>query len=300
MAERESATAAPLQAVVPRASAVGAAEGGILSADRPAWDRIRERQDELGTQICVGLDPVEERLPAGVNLVEFCLAIMEATAPFACAFKPNAAFFEAAGLGGWIGLHKVVAYARELGVPVILDGKRGDIGSTAHMYARAAFGALGADGLTVNPYLGPEAIRPILEYNGRAIAFVLCATSNPAAEVVQGSDRPDVDPLYLRVARLVHSLSKEHPNVGLVVGATRPEAMRAIRTAAPGLPWLVPGVGTQGGDLATVAELAEAHCIVNASRQILYAGEGAEFQRAAARAARELRDAFNECRDRKR
>lgn len=265
-------------------------------AERAAWDWIRERQDVLRTQICVGLDPVEDRLPAGLNLVEFCLAIMEATAPFACAFKPNSAFFEAAGPTGWTGLFKVVAFAHELGVPVILDAKRGDIGSTAALYAKAAFGTLGVDALTVNPYLGPEAIRPILEYNERALSFVLCATSNPAAEEVQGSPRPDCDPLYLRVARLVHSLSQEHPNVGLVVGATRPDTMRAIREAAPGLPWLVPGVGTQGGDMATVVALAEPHSVINASRQILYAGSGANFQTAAVDAARELRDAFASCR----
>lgn len=276
----------------------GAAGPTGEAARRPAWEWIRERQDALGTQICVGLDPDEERLPDGMNLVEFCLAVMETTAPYACAFKPNAAFFEAAGPTGWTGLYKVVAFAHELGVPVILDAKRGDIGSTARLYAKAAFGRLGADALTVNPYLGPEAIRPILEYNERALAFVLCATSNPAAEVVQGSEGPVSDPLYLRVARLVHSLSAEHPNVGLVVGATRPETMRAIRAAAPGLPWLVPGVGTQGGDMATVAELAEAHCVINASRQILYAGSGAGFQKAAAEAARELRDSFNACRSR--
>ncbi len=270
----------------------------VATAERAAWQWIVERQEVLHTNLCVGLDPQEERLPPGMNLVEFCLAIMESTAPFVCAFKPNSAFFEAAGPTGWTGLYKVVAFAHELGVPVILDAKRGDIGSTARMYAKAAFGTLGADALTVNPYLGPEAIRPILEYNGRALAFVLCATSNPAAEVVQGSSGSDSDPLYLRVARLVYSLSQEHSNVGLVVGATRPDTMQAVRKAAPGLPWLVPGVGTQGGDMATVAQLAEPRSVINASRQVLYAGSGADFHRAAAEAARELRDAFNACRPR--
>ncbi len=255
----------------------------------PAWTRIRERQDTLGTHLCVGLDPVAERLPPGVNLVEFCLRVMEAAAPFVCAFKPNSAFFEAEGPAGWTALLEVMRYGQELGVPMILDAKRGDIGDTARLYAKAALGALGADGLTVSPYLGREAIIPFLEYNETALIFVLCATSNPFSEEVQGGP----DPLFLRVAKIVKDLSSQYPHAGLVVGGTRPETMAAIRDCAPGLPWLVPGIGAQGGDLAAVAAVAEPHAIVNASRHVLYAGTGARFDIAAADAARELRDAYN-------
>jgi orotidine-5'-phosphate decarboxylase len=261
----------------------------LAEARAAAWTRIRARQEALGTQLCVGLDPVAERLPPGTNLVEFCLRIMEATAPFVCAFKPNAAFFEAEGLSGWMALLEVVRYGHELGVPVILDAKRGDIGDTARLYAKAAFDALGADGLTVSPYLGREAIIPFLEYNESALIFVLCATSNPFSEEVQAGP----DPLFLRVAKIVKDLSSQYPNAGLVVGGTRPETMAAIRSAAPGLPWLVPGIGAQGGDLAAVAAAAEPHALVNASRHVLYAGTGAHFDIAAADAARELRDAYN-------
>jgi orotidine-5'-phosphate decarboxylase len=261
-----------------------------VGAPESAWSRIRARQEDLGTRLCVGLDPVPERLPAGLNLAAFCLRVMEATAPFVCAFKPNAAFFEAEGLAGWGALLKVVKYGQGLGVPVILDAKRGDVGDTSRLYAKAALDTLGADGLTVSPYLGREALIPFLEYNESALIFVLCATSNPMAEEVQSTGD---DPLFLRVATIVKDLSATRPNAGLVVGATRPETMRAIRKTAPGLPWLVPGIGAQGGDLAAVAALAEPHAIINASRHVLYAGSGARFDIAAASAARELRDAFN-------
>ncbi|MBM3275011.1 MAG: orotidine-5'-phosphate decarboxylase [Candidatus Sericytochromatia bacterium] len=283
----ESAAESATESATAAGSAKSSAAGSATASDlRATWGRIRERQQTLGTHLCVGLDPVAERLPAGQSLLEFCLAIIESTAPFACAFKPNSAFFEAEGLTGWTALFKVIRYAQDLGVPVILDAKRGDIGSTAALYAKAAFDALGADGLTVSPYLGQEAITPILEYNRDALTFVLCATSNPHAEVVQAD-------LFLRIAKMVQSLSEQHSNVGLVVGATRSETMTAIRRSAPGLPWLVPGIGAQGGDLALVAELAEPDCVFNASRHVLYASRGADFHRAAASAARELRDAFN-------
>jgi orotidine-5'-phosphate decarboxylase len=265
----------------------------VIAAVRTARARIRDRQQQLGTHLCVGLDPVPERMPRGLALGEFCAAIVEATAPYACAFKPNAAFFEAEGLAGWAALEQVVAHARALDVPVVLDGKRGDVGSTAIHYARAAFDTLGADALTVSPYLGREAITPILEYNEAALTYVLCATSNPGAQEIQGHLEPGSDPLYLHVARIVQQLSTQYPNVGLVVGATRPEAMRAIRHVAPDVAWLVPGIGAQGGDLAAVANAAPPDAVFCVSRTILYAAGGERFDGAAASAAREFRDAYN-------
>lgn len=285
----------------------------MTDAGPGAWERIRERQRRLGTFLCVGLDPDPDRIPAGQSLEEFCLGVMEATAPFACAFKPNSAFFEAAGLGGWRALFKVISYSRHLGVPAILDAKRGDIGNTARFYAKAAFDELGADAITVSPYLGREAIIPFLAYNQDALTFVLCATSNPGAAEIQGAPverDPDAnspgllgkrstgehtthlggaEPLYLKIARLAASLAQDHPNIGLVVGATKPELMREIREAAPDLPWLVPGIGAQGGDMAAVAKWGGEQVVFNASRAVIHAPNVAV-------AARELRDAFNRCR----
>lgn len=258
-----------------------------------ARERVRHRQDRLGTHLCVGLDPDPARLPGGWSAGDFCRAIMEATEPYVCAFKPNSAFFEALGLEGWTALAEVMAHGRDLGVPMILDAKRADIGSSAVRYAEAAFGRLGADALTVSPYLGSDAITPFLEYNKDALSFVLCATSNASGAEFQASGGDGgAEPLYLKVARMVDRLNHAYGNVGLVVGATRPETMQAIRQAAPDAAWLVPGVGEQGGDLASVARTAPRDVVFNASRAVLYAGSGEGFARAAAQAAMRMRDAF--------
>ena len=276
--------------------------------------RIQDRQQRLATHLCVGLDPDPALMPPALEIEDFCVAVMEATAPFACAFKPNVAFFEACGWQGWKALEVVCQAARGLDVPLILDAKRGDIGSTARRYAEAILGRLGADALTVSPYLGADAVTPFLEYNKDALSYVLCATSNPSGIEFQGSsdegevsesrssdrlsaraeDAPSAGPLYLRVARMAAGLSRSFGNVGLVVGATRPEAMAAVRNAAPGPAWLVPGVGAQGGDLAAVAQQGPGDVVFNVSRGILYARTDGEFAAAAAAAAKGWRDAFND------
>lgn len=218
----------------------------------PFFRRLETLARERRTLLCVGLDPHPEDLPQPTAQAarDFCLRLIEATAPYALAFKPNAAFFEVHGAAGWEALREVIATAQSTGLPVILDAKRGDIASTARAYARAAFQTLGADALTVNPYLGHDAVAPFLEDPARGV-FLLCKTSNPGSTDLQdvAVAEEGEQPLYLRVARLAQHWN-EHGNLGLVVGATHPEALRRVRAAAPDLWFLAPGVGAQGGDLS--------------------------------------------------
>lgn len=249
---------------------------------RCAW---REHQSLL----CVGLDPDPVKLPSGVSTMEFCRAIVDATAPFVCAFKPQAAHFAAQGRES--ELADLIAYVHERHprIPVILDAKRGDIGSTARLYAMEAYERFGADAVTVNPYLGGESIQPYLEYTDRGVV-VLCRTSNPDSGWLQ--DYPADDPVYLRVAAGAADWNR-NGNVMLVAGATYPEQLGQIRSRVGDMPLLVPGVGAQGGDLQSVLssgcdERGEG-LVINASRSILYAGTGRRYASAAAEAANALR-----------
>ena len=224
-------------------------------------DRLGARSAVSGTTLCVGIDPDPEALPRGFRrdlggVEAFATLVLEAAAPFAAAVKPNLAFFEAFGSAGLAALERLRARV-PAGVPVVMDAKRGDIGSTAARQAVALFDGLGADAITVSPYLGEEAIRPLIERPGR-FAYVLCRTSNPGAGELQNllvAADPAIDapaePLHLRVARRAASWGPGG-TVGLVVGATAPVELAAIRHLAPGLPFLVPGVGAQGGDEAAV------------------------------------------------
>lgn len=207
------------------------------------------RHDSL---LCVGLDPDQAAIPERFRhepdpVLAWNRALIEATADIACAYKPNSAFYEALGCNGWETLRATIASVPE-GTPVILDAKRGDIGATAAAYARAAFEQLRADAITVSPYLGSDSVRPFTCYGDRGV-FVLCHTSNPSATDLQELDVGG-EPLYVRLARRVREWS-DFDNVGLVVGATYPDAVRAVRAVAPDLWFLVPGVGAQGGDLET-------------------------------------------------
>lgn len=223
--------------------------------------RLSARSAAVGTVLCLGVDPDPEALPAGfsrdvVGVEAFARLVVEAAAPFAAAVKPNLAFFEAFGSAGLAAFERVRA-AIPGETPVLIDAKRGDIGTTSARHAVALYDALGADAVTVSPYLGEEAIAPLLERLDR-LAYVLCRTSNAGAGELQdqvvggGSDGPP-EPLYARVARLA---SQWGPGgtVGLVVAATAPAELRAIRDIAPGLPFLVPGVGAQGGEVVAVLE----------------------------------------------
>ena len=224
-------------------------------------DRLAARSAARGTVLCLGLDPDPSALPAGFSadlagVEAFATLVLESALPFAAAVKPNLAFFEAFGSAGLAALERIRASIPS-DVPVVIDAKRGDIGSTAARQAVALFDALGADAVTVNPYLGGEAIGPLLDCLDR-FAYVLCRTSNPGASELQGLvvaadsslDAP-AEPLYARVARRAQAWGPGG-TVGLVVGATAAADLQAIRAIAPGLAMLVPGLGAQGGDADAV------------------------------------------------
>lgn len=259
-------------------------------ADFPA--RLAAAVGATGAPLCVGLDPDPARLPPAVSLSDFCVAITEAAAPFAAAFKPNLAFFEAAGLAGWRALEEVCAAVRATGRLLVLDAKRGDIDSTAARYAAALFDHLGGDAATVSPYLGRDSLTPFFQHEGRC-SFVLAATSNPGASDLQALDVGG-EPLYRHVARLAVETGRGLPGtVGLVVGGTRPALLADLREAHPDTPFLVPGIGAQGGSISDVlAANAGGPLLVNASRSILYASPGPDFARAAAAEAARLAEAL--------
>jgi orotidine-5'-phosphate decarboxylase len=254
-----------------------------------------------GRHLVVGLDPDLGRIPetvapdapAGDRVVEFNRRIVEATAGLACAYKPNAAFYEALGADGFQALSETVAAIRDSApdAAVLLDAKRADIGSTNAGYVAAIFDQLGADAVTVHPYLGGEALAPFLD-RAEKLVFVLARTSNPGAGEFQDLIADGL-PLYRHVARTVAGEWNAAGNCGLVVGATYTEEMRAIREDVPaGMPLLVPGVGAQGGDLAAVVaanrEAGSDAFLIAASRAILYASPGEDFAEAALTAAASL------------
>ena len=250
-----------------------------------------------GSWLCVGLDPDPEQFPDGMgeeDTLEFCLGVVESVAPVACAVKPNAAFFEALGDIGHNALASLIERMPP-GLPVILDGKRNDIGNTAKKYAEAAFDVLGADAVTVNPYLGRDAVQPFAEHSEKGV-FVLARTSNASAADFQDL-QVGGEKLYQAVARKAMEWDREWGNLGLVAGATYPDELAALRKACgPGVPFLIPGVGAQGADArATLAKGADANgqmAVVNVGRAILQAGSGAgwrdEVRAAASRFAGEL------------
>ncbi|MEB3197722.1 MAG: orotidine-5'-phosphate decarboxylase [Candidatus Sericytochromatia bacterium] len=258
-------------------------------------EKLDARLAQVRAGLCIGLDPDPERLPPGLGsgveaIVAFNRAIIAATRSRAAAYKPNLAFYEVWGAAGWQALQATLA-AIPAEIPVILDAKRGDIGNTARMYARALFEELGGDAVTVSPYMGPDSLQPFVAYADR-LTFVLTATSNPGAAFLQ--DRQDAAgvPLYLRVAELARELDGQPGAVGLVVGATRPEVVPAIRARVPGQWLLVPGIGAQGGDLAALAPILGERVLFNVSREVLYASSGTDFAEAAEAAARRLQDAI--------
>ena len=221
---------------------------------------LEKRVDDCSSLLCVGLDPHVSDLaaPTAASARDFCLNLVKQTAPYAAAFKPNAAFFEVFGADGWVALKQVIDAIKEESarrgsmIPIILDAKRGDIASTAEAYARSAFDALGADCITLSPYLGKDSVEPFLTQSEKGV-FLLCKTSNAGSMDLQnllvmpmGSDSPM--PLYIYVAKLAEQWNEKN-NVGIVVGATHPQIMEMIRAAAPSLWFLAPGVGAQGGEL---------------------------------------------------
>jgi uridine monophosphate synthetase len=216
---------------------------------------LEKRVDDCSSLLCVGLDPHIPDLnePTAASARDFCLNLVKQTAPYAAAFKPNAAFFELFGAEGWTVLKQVIDAIGEesarMGsmIPVVLDAKRGDIASTAEAYARSAFETLGAHCITLSPYLGKDSIEPFVQNSEKGV-FLLCKTSNAGSGDLQDIVLSDGDLLYERVAKLAQTWNTKN-NIGLVVGATHVEAMKRVRAAAPDLWFLSPGVGAQGGDL---------------------------------------------------
>lgn len=251
------------------------------------YEQLATRWHETNSMVCVGLDPDPERFPEFIldqehPIFTFCQAIIDATQAWVCAFKPQIAHFSA--LGAEDELEMVVDYLKEFypDIPVILDAKRGDIGSTAEKYAMEAFERYGTDAVTLNPYLGPDTLTPYTKYEDKGL-FVLCHTSNPGAGTLQNL-QADNKPLYMHVADMCLSLN-ENDQFGLVVGATHINVLKSVRQHVGDMPILVPGVGEQGGDIKQVIEAGRDSSgyglIINASRSVLYASQGNDFAKAA-------------------
>ena len=258
-----------------------------------AW----KRNDSL---LCVGLDPEPAKFPPHLRdapdaIFEFCKAIVDATADLVCCLKPQVAHFAAHGAEG--ALERLIAHvhAKHAGVPVILDAKRGDIGSTAELYAREAFERYRADAVTANPYLGYDSLAPFLAHADKGVV-VLCRTSNAGARDLQDLDVGGRK-LYQHVARLVATTWNTNGNCLLVVGATYPAELAEVRAIVGDVPLLVPGVGAQGGDIEAVVRSGATEngtgLVISSSRAIIYAGHDERFADAAREAAKATRDAIN-------
>ena len=268
-------------------------------------DKLNARIDAADSLLCVGLDPVPRRMPAGFDgspesVVSFCREIIDATQDLAAAFKPNLAFFLALGSKGLKSLERV-REAMPDDIPVILDGKLNDLGMTARAYSEAVYDVFGFDALTVAPYLGEDALEPYLSRQGKSV-IVLCKTSNPGSGDFQDLELATGDPLYLHVADRCRQWDAKYPaSVGMVVGATYPDQLAEVRRRCPDQLVLLPGLGTQGGDAAASVRAgitADGRGLLcSASRSIMYAGDTADFAQAALAAAMRLRDDINATRD---
>ena len=273
-------------------------------------DQLRTAQQHNQSMLCVGLDPEPSRFPGKLQgdaskIYDFCAAIVDSVADLVVAFKPQIAYFHAHRAE--LQLEALVQHMHRVAphVPVILDAKRGDIGSTAEQYAIEAFERYGADAVTLSPFMGFDSVAPYLKYHGKG-AFLLCRTSNPGGDDFQNQRLANVDGqplLYEHIARLAQGPWNLNGQLGLVVGATYPAEIERVRALAPTLPLLIPGVGAQGGDaVATVragyrgGEGPGGPIIVNSSRAILYASSGDDFAAAARREALKTRDVLQAAR----
>ncbi|MDP1646958.1 MAG: orotidine-5'-phosphate decarboxylase [Rubrivivax sp.] len=260
-------------------------------------ERLAALQRQRDSLLCVGLDPEPERFPAPwrgepAHIFDFCARIVDATKDLVCAYKPQIAYF--AAQRGEDQLERLIGYIRRVApdVPVILDAKRGDIGSTAQQYAREAFVRYQADAVTLSPFMGFDSIEPYLAYDGRGL-ILLCRTSNAGGSDLQAQTLANGDRLFEHIARLAAGPWNRSGRLGLVVGATYPAEVARVRELAPTLPLLIPGVGAQGGDAGATVQAGwrpDAPIIVNSSRAVLYAGSDAGFAAAARDAARTTRD----------
>jgi orotidine-5'-phosphate decarboxylase len=265
-------------------------------------EMLRAAQQRSGSMLCVGLDPEPARFPAGLKgdagrIYDFCARIADATGDLVIAFKPQIAYF--AAHRAEVQLERLVQHLRASfpHVPVILDAKRGDIGSTAEQYAKEAFERYGADAVTLSPFMGFDSVQPYLKYEGKG-AFLLCRTSNPGGDDLQNQRLASVagqPRVYEHIAALAQGPWNVNGQLGLVVGATYPAEIERVRALAPNVPLLIPGVGAQGGDAAATVKAgwrADGPIVVNSSRAILYASAGEDYAQAARREAQRTRDAL--------
>lgn len=270
-------------------------------------DKLRAAERRNGSLLCVGLDPEPTKFPARLKgdagkIYDFCAAIVDATADLVIAFKPQIAYFAAHRAEDQ--LEKLMEHMRRNAphVPLILDAKRGDIGSTAEQYAREAFERYGADAVTLSPFMGFDSVEPYLRHEGKG-AFLLCRTSNPGGDDLQAQRLAGVEGqpfLYEHIAKLVQGPWNLNGQLGLVVGATYPAEIERVRALAPTVPLLIPGVGAQGGDaVATVRAgwRADAPIVVNSSRAICYASAGEDFAQAARHEAIRTRDGLEQAKN---
>ncbi|KAB2911520.1 MAG: orotidine-5'-phosphate decarboxylase [Dechloromonas sp.] len=256
-----------------------------------------QKNDSL---LCVGLDPDPAKFPAHLQgrndaIFEFCAAIVDATADLVSSFKPQIAYFAARRAEDQLEALIAHIHDKHPGIPVILDAKRGDIGSTAEQYAVEAFGRFRADAVTVNPYMGRDSVEPYLAYPDKGV-ILLCRTSNAGGSDLQFLDVGG-EKLYERVARLAAGEWNSSGQIGLVVGATFPAEIARVREIVGDMPLLVPGIGAQGGDIEATVKAgrttAASGLMINSSRAILYAGKDENFTAAARRVAEETRSAIN-------
>jgi len=268
-------------------------------------EQLQGAERQNGSLLCVGLDPEPNKFPAGMKgdaskIYDFCAQIVDATADLAISFKPQIAYFAAHRAENQ--LEKLMAHMRRIAphVPVILDAKRGDIGATAEQYALEAFERYGADAVTLSPFMGFDSVQPYLKHHGKG-AFLLCRTSNPGGDDLQNQRLASVEGqplLYEHIAKLAQGPWNVNGQLGLVVGATYPAEIERVRSLAPTLPLLIPGVGAQGGDaVATIKAgyrqsngATTGAVIVSSSRAILYASSGDDFAQAARQEAMRTRD----------
>ena len=267
-------------------------------------DMLRAAERQNNSMLCVGVDPEPTKFPDHIKgdsnkIYDFCAAIVDATADLVNSFKPQIAYFAAHRAEGQ--LERLMEHMRRVAphVPIILDAKRGDIGSTAEQYAIEAFERYGADAVTLSPFMGWDSVQPYLKYHGKG-AFLLCRTSNPGGDDLQNQHLASVDGqprVYEHIAKLAQGPWNLNGQLGLVVGATYPKEIERVRELAPTVPLLIPGVGAQGGDAVATVRAGlrvsggetTGSIIVNSSRAVLYASRGADFAQAARQVAEQTR-----------
>ncbi len=262
-------------------------------------EKLQQTIQKKSSLLCVGLDPDISRIPKHLlqekdPLYIFNREVITATREYAAAYKPNIAFYESLGSAGWDLLEESLSLIPKDSI-IIADAKRGDIGNTSRKYAETFFKVYNFDAITVAPYMGYDSISPFLDFEDKGI-FILCLTSNEGSRDFQYISS-DSEPLYVQVAKKANEWNLKYGNCGLVVGATHPEDLEYLRSISPNLPFLIPGIGAQGGDLPLTIQFGTDHeggsALINASRSVIYASNGSDFAAAAEKAAKSLRDNIN-------